>query len=515
MIFALSNDKKYIRLTDSISDAEMRSIRTYFRRKALNFYFDPRYRSGVWDGYDSFFNDGYVAVGLWKELRDFLVGAGYPVRIDGLDTIFNVRLNIDEFNAFVEELIVDTKIRELRWFQIPAAYKILKYRHCMAEIATSAGKTLISYIIASYLVKNGEADKDNKFVMIVPRAGLVKQTADKFEIDYDNGTSRLKVCKLGGQFNPKLKKTRKALEEAEVVITTYQTLANMEPEFFSKIRHVNVDEAHTATNATIRGILEKCGNLIHKFGLSGTLEIEKKSADYMRMQECLGPNVMVVTAKELIDSNYSPDVRVRTIKLKYDTSRDNVVRDYVELVNAGNELCIDGKEMYNMERQIIASHERRICFLVSFIKSLNMNTLVLFNDIKGKFGRTLYERLVEDGENAMYIDGHVDCEDRDLYSEATERGNNVKLIASFGTFSTGNDISAIYNIVLAESYKSPIMLRQSIGRGMRALKGKHSVNIIDIVDTFGKYSTKHYKKRHEIYVEQKFQVTEYEYAIKY
>lgn len=82
-----------------------------------------------------------------------------------------------------------------------------------------------------------------------------------------------------------------------------------------------------------------------------------------------------------------------------------------------------------------------------------------------------------------------------------------------GTFSTGIDIKNVYNIIFTESYKSPILIRQSIGRGMRDLKGKNSVNIIDIVDTFGKYSSKHYAERKLIYKTQQFPVEEQKYDL--
>ena len=94
-----------------------------------------------------------------------------------------------------------------------------------------------------------------------------------------------------------------------------------------------------------------------------------------------------------------------------------------------------------------------------------------------------------------------------------ETTNNTKLIASFGTFSTGIDLKNVYNIIFVESYKSPILIRQSIGRGMRELINKRSINIIDIVDMFGKYSKKHKKERRDIYSQQKFPFTEFDYQL--
>jgi len=57
-----------------------------------------------------------------------------------------------------------------------------------------------------------------------------------------------------------------------------------------------------------------------------------------------------------------------------------------------------------------------------------------------------------------------------------------------------------------ESYKSEIIIKQSIGRGMRLLEGKETVNIIDIVDDFSyekhdNYLLKHGKSRLEFYTQ--------------
>lgn len=517
MIFNVTQDQKYLKLVDVISDYEMKKLKEYFHRKAVDFFFDPRYKNGTWDGFDDFFHDGHVAIGLWKELRNFLQTNGYPLALTGLEKMFNLRLQREEFDEFVSDVLAGTDMTDLRWFQAPCAFNILKYRYCMAELATSAGKTLISFLVAAYLKKTGEIDKDNKFLMIVPRSDLVGQTADKFEKVYSNGTVPLNVVRMGGKFSPHTKKAKAAIEQADVIIATYQTLANCSDDFFWKVRHVNVDEAHTTTNATIRAILRKCPYLKHRFGLSGTIELNTGSADYCRLQEYLGPCVMIVTAKDLIDSEYSPNIYIKAVKLEYDELGDKVIRDYCELLENGREMYVSadefGKAMYNLERQIITSHPARLEFIVSLVKGLKMNTLILFNDVKGKYGRTIYDKLTERGERAYYIDGGVGSNDREDYTHAIEKYNDVKLIASFGTFSTGIDIKNVYNIIFVESYKSPILIRQSIGRGMRELAGKYAVNIIDIIDTFGKYSTKHYKERRTIYKDQQFPVTEHKYDL--
>lgn len=78
-----------------------------------------------------------------------------------------------------------------------------------------------------------------------------------------------------------------------------------------------------------------------------------------------------------------------------------------------------------------------------------------------------------------------------------------------GTFSTGISIRKIHNIFFTESFKSEVIIRQSIGRGLRQHNSKDSVNIVDFVDDLSlpdweNYLIRHAKARQKIYKEQKF-----------
>ena len=86
---------------------------------------------------------------------------------------------------------------------------------------------------------------------------------------------------------------------------------------------------------------------------------------------------------------------------------------------------------------------------------------------------------------------------------------NKVLVATFGTFSTGISINNLHNIFLVESYKSEILIKQSLGRGMRKMEGKDKVNVIDFVDDFStprykNYLIKHGEARIQIYRNEKF-----------
>ena len=57
-------------------------------------------------------------------------------------------------------------------YQIEAAFNILKFRKCLSELATSAGKTLISFLTVAYML---EKQKAKRILFIVPNVSLVVQ----------------------------------------------------------------------------------------------------------------------------------------------------------------------------------------------------------------------------------------------------------------------------------------------------------------------------------------------------
>jgi superfamily II DNA or RNA helicase len=94
-----------------------------------------------------------------------------------------------------------------------------------------------------------------------------------------------------------------------------------------------------------------------------------------------------------------------------------------------------------------------------------------------------------------------------------EKGQGVVLVASYGTFSTGIDLKNVNHIIFAESYKSEITIRQSIGRGMRQLAGKHEVIVYDLVDDLNGYIVKHGAAREKIYNREKFIVSKHKFEL--
>jgi superfamily II DNA or RNA helicase len=445
-----------------------------------------------------------IGVGLWKELFNFGKLREYEIHIENMNDLFNLDFTKDQLEKFTS-VILDGSNIEARDYQLEAVFRALKYKFCSLELATSAGKTIIFFLYLAFLKRKGiMSSAGKKALIVVPRTSLVGQTAEKFTDDYNTGLMSFNVMTIGG----KSKYTDKAFADSEIVISTYQSLINRPPEFFKEFNIVCIDECHTSRGNSVRDVLVKSTNAEYKLGLSGTINIEDQYSDFFKIQEFLGPLSMVLKASHLIENNYSPDVYIKMVYLDYPKT-EPFVKNYLALREAGQ----SGKELYDSERSFIVSYEPRIDFISAFVKKLEGNTLILYINVKDGYGQRICDRIKEWNEHTYYIDGGVDSDDRDGYQRIMEAQNGVTLVASYGTFSTGIDLKRVNHIILAESYKSEVTIRQSIGRGMRGLKGKVKVTIYDLIDDLNGYIVKHGQAREKIYIKEKFIVSKHRFDL--
>lgn len=504
LTFKLTDDKLFFQLVHYDTKGELKDLQLYFKKHQRGYIFDVLYKRKLWDGYDHFISDDLkIGVGLWKEILNFGKKLDYSIDLDGVTGLLNTNFDRDKFQKFASVLLDGADVTD-RDYQLEAAYRALKYKFCAEELATSAGKTIVMYMYLAFLKRKGIISKEKKALIIVPKISLVGQTADKFEKDYNTGLINFTILRMGGTN----KYSDKLCEAADIVISTYQTLGNKEPDFFKQFTVICVDEAHTSRGDTIKNILLAATNVEYKLGLSGTIKIDENYSDFFKIQEYIGPLVMTLSANYLIENNYSPDVFIKMVYLDYPIT-EPFVRDYKSLRESGGA----GKKLYDAEKDFIIHYDPRIDFISSFVQKLGGNSLVLFIDVKNQYGQRIYDKIIKWNPHTYYIDGGVKGSNREDYTETMEKISGVTLVASYGTFSTGIDLKNVNHIIFVESYKAEITIRQSIGRGMRNLKGKHKVTIYDLIDDLDGYIVKHALAREKIYLKQKFIVSKYRFDL--
>lgn len=434
LTFKISDDKLYLILVKYDLKQELSALRFYFKKHRKGYFHDTMYKRKLWDGYDHFVNFDEtiqcykLGLGLWKELINFKNTSGCEITIDGLDSLFNLDYTIDQITKFSSVMLDGTGITA-RDYQIEAVYRGLKYKRCSLELATSAGKTIVFYLYLAFLKRKGLLSSDGKKALIVvPKKSLVSQTYDKFAIDYDTKLISFNLMQIGGSH--KFKKD--LFDKSEIVISTYQSLNNLDTELFKQFNIICIDEAHTSRGDSIKNILLNSTNADYKIGLSGTIEVDSQYSDFFKIQEHLGPLGMKLSAEYLIENKYSPDVYIRMIYLKYPISNP-FVQKYMEFRQNGGSTDlvkgkVDGKKLYEAERQFIIGYEPRLEFISRFVKKLPGNSMVLYIDVKNAYGKRIQSKILDWNEYAYYIDGEVSVEFREDYQRIMENSNKSTIL---------------------------------------------------------------------------------------
>lgn len=280
----------------------------------------------------------------------------------------------------------------------------------------------------------------------------------------------------------KIRKIENIEEDSRVIITTWQSAVKLPKNWFSAYGMTIGDEAHLFKAKSLNTIMNNLVRSGYRIGTTGTLD--GSLCNERVLIGNFGPVHRVITTKELIDNKTLADLKIKCLVLSYPDELKKIV----------------SKLEYQAEIDTIVSHDGRNRFIVNLTKSLNGNTLVLFN-LVNKHGKPLYEQIKNEvGEDrfVFYVSGEVAATDREKIRELTESQKDAIIVASSQTFSTGINIKNLHNVVFAAPTKSQIRLLQSIGRGLRKSDDGRATTVYDISDNFSWKKKKNYTMQHAI-----------------
>lgn len=503
MKLEVTHNGKALTLRDATKD-DVFFLRTILTKETPNARWDPRVKNGYWDGKVSYFkNDMYAPAGLWRYIQEQSEVFNLECNIVGINTLRTEYNDADrkKFQKFVKKILA-VRLKEgsleLRDYQVEAAYRMTCNTGSLSLMVTSAGKTLVCYLALRWMILRFEESQKRrpKILMIVPRIGLVTQGRDDFGMYTSDGTQFDVGIKYSG-FKEKL--------EDDIVISTYQSLIRTKKAYFDKFDIVLVDEVHTAKSTSIKTIMEKCTNAVIKFGVTGTLPPEE-GLDHLTLQAYMGPCITKIGFKKLSDEGYIAKCKVKVIEMQYATDQERHAFHSL-WKTAGT----DRKNIIHHEKRFARESIAKLNFISSVVTQSDKNSLVLFH--RPIYGKELLSKLREIGGTEFevyYIDGGTDNDTREMLKARMEKGTKKILVASFGTFSTGINIKNLHAVHLTESFKSDIVIRQSIGRGLRQHFLKTGLDVIDYVDDYrhGKwhnYLYKHSVERRIIYEKEEFE----------
>jgi superfamily II DNA or RNA helicase len=437
----------------------------------------PAVRLGRWDGKVSFFQlGGSTYVNLLPEILPILEEYDYDVELDDqreYRTTF-------EFAQVREDSFAEYKWPKghpqagesvlLRDYQTEIINDFLANPQCIQEVATGAGKTVMTAALSHAVTPYGRS------IVIVPNKSLVTQTEKDYRnLGLDVGVFFGDQKEFGRQhtictwqsLNVLLKNTKN--QSADITIG----------EFLEGVVCVIVDEVHMAKADALKTLLTGVMSQVPiRWGLTGT--IPKEQFESQALLVSLGPVVSRLAAAELQDRGVLAQCHVNIVQLV----------DHVEYSN------------YQSELKYLLEESGRLDTMADLIARVNEtgNTLVLVDRIAA--GQELVNRL----PNAVFISGATKAGERqDHYDEVAEATDKI-IVATYGVAAVGINIPRIFNLVLVEPGKSFVRVIQSIGRGIRKAEDKDFVQIWDITSTC-RFAKRHLTKRKAYYKEARYPFT--------
>lgn len=509
----LTPDNKWITLSTD-NDWEMQQVRMDFCKKYDNWYVLSRKNPYI-QIEENFVNDyNMIPVGLWLELVNTC--GKFNINLTFADD-FNCRIrdcNIskEKFVEYVDNLFGNNISMKPKDYQVEGCFNVLNYKKCCMEVATSGGKTLMSYIIFKYLT---DVLGKQHILFITPNTNLTTQTVDKFRLyDSKNGVESKWTA---SELHAKTKK--KETYDDTIIFANYQSACRKKPEFFKMFDIVIIDECQHTSNNSIITIIRKAQNAEYKIGMTGTFPKAGSFKNFL-IQANIGPVVYRLSSYTLInEENFATPVHIKVINLDYlETEKKEALYNLREMKDRSDPTA--GSKLLANEKYLMRSSKIRFGYICKLLKSTTKNTLAIFSDVQDEYGRKFYNYLKENtGKYVYYIAGETDPNLRKeiiANVEADTTGNSI-IIASMGCFSEGIDIANIWNIFLLEDTKSDNTLAQILGRGMRRYEGKEKTNMIDFVDDYrygrgyheNNYLYSHGQERIEIYKQRGFPYQEF------
>jgi len=449
------------------------------RRRLMNMFkfeipgarYMPAVRLGRWDGTVSFFQmGGSTFINLLPDILPELEKAGYNIELNDTrdyTTKFEFK-KVDEDSysniAWPKGHPAVGQPIQLRDYQVEIINNFLDNPQCIQEVATGAGKTIMTAALSKSIEAYGRS------IVIVPNKSLVTQTeADYINMGLDVGVFFGDRKEFGRQhtictwqsLNVLLKNTRNQV--ADITIG----------EFIEDVVCVMVDEVHMAKADALKTLLTGVfARVPIRWGLTGT--IPKEKFEQFSLYCSIGNVIGKLSASELQEAGHLARCKVNIVQLV----------DHSEYSN------------YQSELKYLLEQPDRLDYIASMIEQIRTsgNTLILVDRINA--GTKLTERI----QGAVFVSGGTKAQDRKQeYDEVADSSDKV-IVATYGVAAVGINIPRIFNLVLLEPGKSFVRVIQSIGRGIRKAEDKDHVEIWDITSTC-KFAKRHLTKRKQFYRE--------------
>lgn len=478
---------------------EKSAILSIFNKHKKGYVFDPLYKRKLWDGIIKTIEpkDFKIPIAAAPYLIKEMTDGGFDISFTNENPVIDSSLDRAYFHNWCIKFFKNCQMKP-RDYQEECAYRMLKNRRCMAQLATSAGKTMISFVIFAYMLD--QLGMQNCLI-VVPSASLINQTAADFEDYMKNTTLRAKVAKFGGSKKQQITKIK------TIMVATFQSVCLQPTEFYEDFEGILVDEVHRAECKSIQDILEHCKAHGYKYrmGLSGTIP-DTTYSNGVTLITSIGCIVDKITTKTLQDAGFITPVMITQLHLKYTTPEQKKSFEQAAALLKGQKKY---KDLLDVEKKFRVASSLRLQYICKLASQTKKNVMILYEHVE--YGQRMYETLQAmcgKDKEIYLIDGSTPAKTREVIRKRVDEKENVILLGS-NAIATGFSIKRIHFCFLIEAQKSDVMVLQSIGRSLRQLDNKDTAYIVDFSDILFDdcYCQRHAAERREIYEEQCFPCT--------
>jgi superfamily II DNA or RNA helicase len=429
------------------------------------YFFSPKYKLGVWDGYIHLYKSGWTYLNLINEdIFNLILSHGYEISMVDHRIPNEILLDPIASDYFAEYIHPKTqKPTLLRNYQVGAINIAIENSSGMFLMGTGSGKTLTCAGLASRFKAQG------RVLIIVPTVDLVVQTAKALN----------NVGLECGEFYANKKELKK------YSITTWQSATNY-PEILEGVTCIIADECHEYSADEVFSFLTIAAKDVpYRYGFTATLPKDKLRQQKIRA--VLGEVLYTKPSHELQQEGYLSTCEI--IMMETQEPADAVF------------------DKYQKERAYICSFEPRAKAIGDIINQIGEtgNTLILVATVKQ--GELLKKYITD----CRFISGSGSAKTtsskRKEEYQKIEDEDNQKLMATSKIASTGIDVARWFNIVLIDAQKDYIEVLQSIGRGLRLAQDKKHLVTYDISSSL-KFAKSQKRKRKKYYREAKYPYVE-------
>jgi len=399
------------------------------------------------------------------------------------EDIVNVAKKYDEISIdpnlqeFINPIRID-KIKyvpeskfKLRDYQLEASTSLLLHGSGMIVYPTGSGKSLIIATILWTYINHAEVlNKNEVCVLLVPNTTLVIQMY-KDMIEY--GIPEEYIQMFSSKSKELIKGKKIIISNRKWVMTHFDG--------FPVIKVLFADEVHTLAN-------NKSGKWVQnlpipiKLGCTGTISNNSKDDEYF-LHGVFGPVRSTRSIVKMQEDNYIAKIKLLSIQIEHNPIPRFPRSTYEDICKG-----------YQYEMEWLNTEIKSIRIISKLADKLQGNTLIIFKRLV--HGKSIFDELTS--SNKHLINGNVDVVLRDEVRGIVEKSDNAKVVAIASTFSTGINIKNIQYVMLVGGGDSLITLIQTIGRGLRLLKGKTHLTLIDVSHNL-EYSVRHFKRREKVY----------------